>query len=91
MEESIVGKYTEKVIMLNSCKRSMKFVRKKLTCREIGIDCSYTVAATTEELPMQTALKHISEIHVKKPEEISQELKAKMKATIKPEEDSWFR
>jgi predicted small metal-binding protein len=67
-------------------------VRKKLSCREIGIDCSYLVTATDEELVMQTALKHISEVHIKKPEEISPELKAKMKASIKPEQGTlWFR
>ena len=66
-------------------------MRRKLSCRKIGIDCSYMVTATAEELLMETALKHISEFHIKKPEGISPELKAKMKATIKPEEDSWFR
>ena len=41
---------------------------------------------------MQTALKHISEFHIKKPEEISPELKVKMKASIKPEQGTlWFR
>gem|GEM_PF-6068390 len=50
------------------------------------------VTATDEELVMQTALKHISEVHIKKPEEISPELKAKMKASIKPEQGTlWFR
>ena len=67
-------------------------MRKKLSCREIGIDCSYLVTATDEELVMQTALKHISEVHIKKPEEISPELKAKMKASIKLEQGTlWFR
>jgi hypothetical protein len=50
------------------------------------------VTATNEELLMQTALKHISEVHIKKPKEISSELKAKMKASIKPEQGTlWFR
>jgi predicted small metal-binding protein len=67
-------------------------VRKKLSCREIGIDCSYMVTASNEELLMQTALKHISEVHIKKPEEISSEFKAKMKASIRPEQGTlWFR
>jgi predicted small metal-binding protein len=67
-------------------------VRKKLSCREIGIDCSYMVTASTEELVMQTALKHISEAHIKIPDEIGPELKAKMKASIKPEQGTlWFR
>jgi predicted small metal-binding protein len=48
----------------------------------IGIDCSYLVTATTEELLMETALKHISDFHIKKPQEINPELKAKMKASI---------
>jgi predicted small metal-binding protein len=71
----------------------MQFVRKKLSCREIGIGRSYMVtAASTEGLVMQTALKHISEFHIKKLEEISPELKAKMKASIKPEQGTlWFR
>jgi hypothetical protein len=45
------------------------------------------VTATTEELLMQTALKHISEFHIKKPQEIGPELKAKMKASIEFELD----
>jgi predicted small metal-binding protein len=45
------------------------------------------VTATNEELLMQTALKHISEVHIKKSKEISSELKAKMKASIKPEQE----
>jgi predicted small metal-binding protein len=50
------------------------------------------VTANTEELVMETALKHISKVHIKKPEEISPELKAKMMANIKVEQGSlWFR
>lgn len=66
---------------------------KKLSCREIGIGRSYNMtASSTEGLVMQTALKHISEFHIKKPEEISPELKVKMKASIKPEQGTlWFR
>jgi predicted small metal-binding protein len=59
---------------------------------KIGMDCSYMVTATTEELLMETALKHISEFHIKKPQEISPELKAKMKASIEFEQGTlWFR
>jgi predicted small metal-binding protein len=65
---------------------------KKLSCREIGIDCSYMVAGSNEELVLQTALKHTSEVYIKKPEEISPELKAKMKASIKIEQGTlWLR
>jgi hypothetical protein len=50
------------------------------------------VTASTEELVMQTALKHISEAHIKIPDEIGPELKVKMKAIIKPEQGTlWFR
>jgi predicted small metal-binding protein len=73
--------------MVNRQKCSILFVRKKLSCNKIGIDCSYMVTATTEKLLMQTALKHISEFHIKKPQEISPELKAKMKASIEFELD----
>jgi predicted small metal-binding protein len=59
-------------------------VRKKLSCREIGIDCSYMEAASTEELVIKTALKHISEVHIKKPEEISPELKSKVSLDRSP-------
>jgi predicted small metal-binding protein len=59
---------------------------------KIGMDCSYMVTATTEELLMETALKHISEFHIKKPQEISPELKAKMKSSIEFEQGTlWFR
>jgi predicted small metal-binding protein len=50
------------------------------------------VTATTEELVMETALKHISEIHIIKQEEITSEMIARMKASIRDEEGSlWFR
>jgi predicted small metal-binding protein len=52
----------------------------------------HMVTTSTEELVMKTALKHINKVHIKKPEEISPELKAKMKASIKPEQGTlWFR
>lgn len=41
------------------------------------------VTASTEELVIKTALKHISEVHIRKPDEISPELKAKIEASIK--------
>jgi predicted small metal-binding protein len=67
-------------------------VRKKLSCSDVGLDCSYMVTASTEELVMETALKHMSKVHIKKPEEITPELKAKMMANIKVEQGSlWFR
>ena len=48
--------------------------------------------ATTEELVMKTALKHISVIHIINPEEITSEMIARMKASIRDEEGSlWFR
>jgi predicted small metal-binding protein len=67
-------------------------VRKKLSCSDIGLDCFYMVTATAQELVMETALKHISEIHIIKPEEITSEMIARMKASIRDEEASlWFR
>jgi len=49
------------------------------------------VTASTEELGIKTALKHISEVHIKKPDEISPELKAKMEACIKLDQGTlWF-
>jgi hypothetical protein len=49
------------------------------------------VTASTEELVIKTALKHISEVHIKKPDEISPELKTKMKASIELDQGtSWF-
>jgi hypothetical protein len=41
-------------------------------------------AASTEELVIKTALKHISEVHIKKPEEISPELKSKVSLDRSP-------
>jgi predicted small metal-binding protein len=67
-------------------------VRKKLSCSDMGLDCSCMGPATTEELVMKTALKHISVIHIINPEEITSEMIARMKASIRDEEGSlWFR
>jgi predicted small metal-binding protein len=67
-------------------------VRKKLSCSDIGLDCSYMVTATIEELVMETAFKHITEIHIINQEEITSEMIARMKASIRDEEGSlWFR
>jgi predicted small metal-binding protein len=50
------------------------------------------VTASTEELVMETAIKHMSEVHTKKLGEITSEMKARMKASIRVEEGSlWFR
>lgn len=51
-------------------------------------NCSYTVAASNEELVLRTASVKLHQ----KPEEMSPELKAKMKESIKPEQETlWFR
>jgi predicted small metal-binding protein len=62
-------------------------VRKKLSCGEIGIDCSYMVTATNEELLMQTALKHISEFTLENRRKLAQNLKQKWRRVLNPNKE----
>jgi len=55
---------------------------KRLACRDIGLDCDYIIKAESEEEIMRNAVQHAWEIHAIKPEEMTSEMKAKIKDNI---------
>jgi predicted small metal-binding protein len=55
---------------------------KRLACRDIGLDCDYTIKGETEEEIMRNAVQHAWEIHAIRPEEMTSEIKAKIKDNI---------
>jgi predicted small metal-binding protein len=56
---------------------------KRLACRNIGLDCDYIIKGETEEEIMRNAVQHAWEIHAIKPEEMTSEMKAKIKDNIR--------
>ena len=55
---------------------------KTLACRSVGLDCDYIIKGMTEEEVLKHAQQHYSEIHAIEPEEISSEMKVKIKDNI---------
>ena len=53
---------------------------KELTCRDLGIDCDYTVCARTEEEVLKKAEEHAQAIHNMRG--FSEELYEKARAAI---------
>jgi predicted small metal-binding protein len=55
---------------------------KALACRSVGLDCDYIIKGMTEEEILKNTKQHYSEIHAIEPEEISSEMKVKIKDNI---------
>ena len=55
---------------------------KTLACRSVGLDCNYIIKGMTEEEVLKHAKQHYSEIHAIEPEEMSSEMKVKIKDNI---------
>jgi predicted small metal-binding protein len=55
---------------------------KQVTCGQLGLSCDYVIRAETEEEIMKQAVEHIWEHHAIKPEEITSEMKVKIKENI---------
>jgi predicted small metal-binding protein len=55
---------------------------KTLACRDVGLDCDNIIKGTTEEDVLKHAEEHAWEIHAIKPEEITSEMKDKIKYNI---------
>jgi predicted small metal-binding protein len=56
---------------------------KTLACRSVGLDCDYIIKGMTEEELLKNAEQHYSEIHAIEPEEISSEMKVRIKNNIR--------
>jgi predicted small metal-binding protein len=55
---------------------------KRLACRDIGLDCDYIIKGETEEEIIKNAVQHAWEIHAIKPEEMTSEMKVRIKDNI---------
>ena len=55
---------------------------KQVSCGQLGLSCDYVIQAETEEEIMKQAVEHIWEHHAIKPEEMTSEMKVKIKENI---------
>ena len=55
---------------------------KRLVCRDVGLDCDYIIKGETEEEIMKNAVQHAWQIHAIKPEEMTSEMKVRIKDNI---------
>jgi len=55
---------------------------KQVECRKIGLDCNYVIEGETEEELIRNAVNHAWERHAIKPDEMTSEMKAKIKENI---------
>ena len=55
---------------------------KQVSCGQLGLSCDYVIQAETEEEIMKQAVEHIWGPHAIKPEEITSEMKVKIKENI---------
>jgi len=59
----------------------------KFKCSSVGFDCGWTAKGKTENEILTQCVAHATKDHTMKPEEITDELKSKIKANINK---SWF-
>ena len=57
-----------------------KYSMLKFKCRDVGFDCGFTAKAKTEDEIMQKCAIHAQEDHGMKPEDITDDLKNKIRA-----------
>jgi predicted small metal-binding protein len=55
---------------------------KQIACRKIGLDCNDVIEGETEEELIRNAVNHAWERHAIKPNEMTSEMKAKIKENI---------
>jgi predicted small metal-binding protein len=54
----------------------------EMKCKDVGYNCDYVVRGNTEQEIMQNAAAHAQRDHNTKPEDITEELKNKIRANI---------
>ena len=59
----------------------------KFKCKDVGFDCGFTAKGKTEEEILSKCATHATTDHGMKQEEITEELKSKIKSNIRK---SWF-
>jgi predicted small metal-binding protein len=55
---------------------------KQIACGHVGLDCDCVMNGATEEDVMRKSIEHIWEYHAIKPEEMTSEMKVKIKENI---------
>jgi predicted small metal-binding protein len=60
---------------------------KTINCREAGFDCNYIVKGETEEEVMKNGAEHAMKEHAMKEEDITPEMKQKIRGLIR---SSWY-
>jgi predicted small metal-binding protein len=58
-------------------------MKKILACSDVGLDCGYVIEGKTDEEIMQNAVKHVWELHAIKQEEMTSEMKVKIRENIR--------
>ena len=61
----------------------LKETMKRLACRDVGLDCEFVMDGSTEEDILNKANDHAWKVHAIKPEEMTSEMKVKIKDSIK--------
>ena len=61
----------------------IKETMKRLACRDVGLDCEFVMDGSTEEDILNKANDHAWKVHAIKPEEMTSEMKVKIKDSIK--------
>ena len=56
---------------------------KTVSCREAGFDCDHVVKGETEEEVMKNGAEHAMKVHGLKEEDITPEMKQKIKTVIR--------
>jgi predicted small metal-binding protein len=59
----------------------------KFKCKDVGFDCGFVAKGKTEEEILSQCANHATNDHHVKPEDITEELKSKIKSNI---HKSWF-
>jgi predicted small metal-binding protein len=59
----------------------------KFKCRDVGFDCGFTTKGKTEDEILAQCAAHAAKDHNMKPEEITEELKSKIRSNI---HKTWF-
>jgi predicted small metal-binding protein len=55
---------------------------KQVSCGQLGLSCDHVIQAETEEEIIKKTVEHIWEHHAIKPEEMTSEMKVKIKENI---------
>jgi predicted small metal-binding protein len=61
----------------------IKETMKRLACRDVGLDCEFVMDGSTEEDILNKANDHAWKVHAIKPEEMTSEMKVKIRDSIK--------